>query len=69
MKIKSALPASPQLLAIYEKIGAGEGIRTLDPNLEKVVVTAELEMAERHVFDKGGSTPLDPAGVRGPSAP
>jgi hypothetical protein len=49
------------------KTGAGEGIRTLDPNLGKVVVTAELEVAERHVFDKGGSTPLDPAGGSAPS--
>ncbi len=34
-------------------IGAGEGIRSLDPNLAKVVVTTA------QLFGKGGSKPLD----------
>ena len=91
-KRKAALrrPSHNALISL-EKFGAGEGIRTLDPNLGKVALsdnhqssypdrslrgssvacpsnqqrmdTGCLSYGFIHLFDKGGSTPLDPDGV------
>jgi hypothetical protein len=38
MQAKAALTAAFNLLIFLMKFGAGEGIRTLDPNLGKVVL-------------------------------
>lgn len=37
-KQKTPLRASAKFLFLFDKTGAGEGIRTLDPNLGKVVL-------------------------------